>query len=135
MKNILKIAGLLIILLIISACQSETNDVATEEHPSNRSTEEVPEESQDTLEEEENNDSDLVADEDTYEYEEQEVIEQQIEEGDYDVLVETDNKGTRVMFYEIDGEKYYKTIFVKNDNRLKIIDIRNNNGQIYNEII
>ncbi|MFD1453477.1 MULTISPECIES: hypothetical protein [Oceanobacillus] len=135
MKNILKIAGLLIILLIISACQSETNDVATEEHPSNRSTEEVPEESQDTSEEEENNDSDLVADEDTYEYEEQEVIEQQIEEGDYDVLVETDNKGTRVMFYEIDGEKYYKTIFVKNDNRLKIIDIRNNNGQIYNEII
>ncbi|GGP13221.1 hypothetical protein [Oceanobacillus neutriphilus] len=134
MKNILKTAGLLIILLIISACQPEENHEATEAHPSDRSTEEVSEQSQDTSEEG-NNDSEPAADEEAYEYEEQKVIGQQIEDGEYDVVVETDNNGSRVMFYEIDGEKYYKTIFVKNDNRLKIIDIRNNNGQIYNDII
>lgn len=133
MKKILQMTGILFILFIVSACQSNT-----EQEVDNNT-----DESQDTSEENESDVAGEVSEEpeeassgDTsYEYEEQEVIGEQIAEGEYDIVVETDNPGTRVMFYEIDGEKYYKTVFVKNDNRLKIIDIQNDNGLIYNETI
>ena len=127
MTRTLQIIGLLCILFIVSACQADT-----EQEVNNNA-----DENQETTEENES-DTGTSADNNTdtsYEYEEQEVIGGQIDEGDYDVVVETDNQGTRVMFYEIDGEKYYKTIFVKDDNRLKIIDIQNDNGLIYNETI
>lgn len=140
MKKILQLIPILLIVLIVSACQAnpeqgvEGNDGAIENTKENGSdsVSEVPEEP------EEDPDQEATVNEDestSYDYEEQEVIARQIVDGEYDVIVETDNQGTRILFYEIDGEKYYKTIFVKNDKRLKIIDIKNDNGQIFNEII
>lgn len=44
----------------------------------------------------------------------------------------TDNQGNRIMFLvDADGKKHFKTIFIKHDNLLKIIDV-NGRGQVYN---
>lgn len=53
----------------------------------------------------------------------------------YQVNIETDNPNNRVIFLENQsGEKLYKSIFIKNTNRLKIIDLKNDN-LIYNQVI
>ena len=144
MKKSLSIIGLVFLLFIISACQANTDQEVQDngQNSADQKETDVSSENPGSSEEESNegekNNNDNSASQATdssYDYEEQEVVETQIEDGEYEVVVETDNPGTRVMFYEIGGEKYYKTIFVKKENRLKIIDIQNNNGQIYNETI
>ncbi|KAA0566569.1 hypothetical protein F0342_00500 [Bacillus sp. CH30_1T] len=46
----------------------------------------------------------------------------------------TDNEGKRVLLLiDKNGVEQYKTIFIKNTSRLKIIKI--NEGQIFNEIL
>lgn len=50
-------------------------------------------------------------------------------------IVETDNPGNRIILFENDnGVNAYKSIFVKNDNRLKIINL-DDDGLIYNDIV
>lgn len=50
-------------------------------------------------------------------------------------IVETDNPGTRVILFEDEnGKKTVKSVFVKNDNRLKIISL-NDDGLLYNDIL
>lgn len=69
------------------------------------------------------------------EFKESSVIEDEIDVSDLDANIETDNNNKRVILFK-DGDKaVYKTIFIKNDDRLKIIDIGNDEGQIYNETI
>lgn len=39
-------------------------------------------------------------------------------------IVETDNPGTRVILFEnSSGRKVYKSVFVKHDQRLKVLDL------------
>ena len=45
---------------------------------------------------------------------------------DYTGHVITDNPGTRVFIFSQDGTQTYKVIFVKNEQRLKVIDLINN---------
>lgn len=53
----------------------------------------------------------------------------------YKGVVETDNKGTRVILFEDEkGHKEYKSIFIKHDNRLKIVQFKDD-GLLYNEIV
>ena len=69
------------------------------------------------------------------EFKESSVIEDEIDVSDLNANIETDNNNKRVILFK-DGDKaVYKTIFIKNDDRLKIIDIGNDEGQIYNETI
>lgn len=49
---------------------------------------------------------------------------------------ETDNEGTRVIFFEDkDGNKVYKSVFVKNESYLKVIELEDGEGILYNEVI
>lgn len=59
---------------------------------------------------------------------------EQIGNEDYIFNKETDNDGKRVFLIELNGEKQYKTVFVKNTNRLKIIKI-NGGGEVYDGIL
>ena len=53
----------------------------------------------------------------------------------YQGVVETDNKGNRIILFENEnGDKEYKSIFIKHENRLKIVQF-DDDGLIYNEII
>ncbi|MGE7879252.1 hypothetical protein [Peribacillus muralis] len=62
-----------------------------------------------------------------------EIIEQ-IGEEDYALNKETDNDDKRVFLIDLNGEKQYKTVFIKKTNRLKIIKI-NGGGEVYDKII
>jgi hypothetical protein len=59
---------------------------------------------------------------------------EQINNKDYSFQTVTDNEGERVLLLiDKNGVEQYKTIFIKNTSRLKIIKI--NEGQIFNEIL
>ncbi|MER2006630.1 MAG: hypothetical protein ABS939_04180 [Psychrobacillus sp.] len=54
----------------------------------------------------------------------------------YVANIETDNKETRVIFFEdTDGNQIYKSVFVKNESHLKIIELGDGEGILYNEVI
>lgn len=61
-----------------------------------------------------------------------------VDEIDVDTLeakIETDNPNKRVILYaDASGEKQYKSIFIKEKDRLKIIHF-DDDGQIFNEVI
>lgn len=42
-----------------------------------------------------------------------------------------DNKTKRIILWKNNDEVYYKTIYLKNKNKLKIIDVHGNNSEIY----
>ncbi|KOO50994.1 hypothetical protein AMD00_00245 [Viridibacillus arvi] len=60
---------------------------------------------------------------------------EQIDNKDYNFQTVTDNEGKRVLsLIDKNGVEQYKTIFIKNTSRLKIIKLHEE-GQIFNEII
>lgn len=111
---------------------NETEDnTATEEKVDEEAVEE-PEETEKEIEEPV---SETETNSEITDFEEASTIEAEIDVSDLDVEIETDNQNNRVILFK-DGDKaVYKTIFVKNDKRLKIIDIIDNEGQVYNETI
>lgn len=49
--------------------------------------------------------------------------------------MESDNNGTRVIFFENEeGQKDYKSVFVKEANHLKLVSL-DNDGLIYDDVI
>lgn len=64
---------------------------------------------------------------------EYEKVSSTIDVDDYSVEQATDNEGERIfLFSDENGEKKYKSIFIKHDQRLKIIQL-DGDGQILNE--
>lgn len=62
-------------------------------------------------------------------------IVEQLRNEEYTFQMVTDNRGERILhILDKDGRKQYKSIFIKNTNRLKIIKI-NGGGLIFNEIL
>ncbi len=62
-------------------------------------------------------------------------IAKQIDLDIYQGVVETDNKGNRIILFKNEkGHSEYKSIFIKRDNRLKIVQF-DDDGLLYNEII
>ena len=53
---------------------------------------------------------------------------------DYTSHLVVDNPGKRIFVFEDDGQQAYKTIYIKKANRLKIIDLKNDD-LLMNEII
>ncbi|WP_301107954.1 hypothetical protein [Sporosarcina sp.] len=67
--------------------------------------------------------------------EENDVLKKHIPVGELTSRVETDNPGKRIILFENQsGEKVYKSIFIKHDQYVKIIDLKDDNllyeGQI-----
>ncbi|BAC15255.1 hypothetical protein [Oceanobacillus iheyensis HTE831] len=68
-------------------------------------------------------------------FEEYNTITDQVNTDNLTFHLETDNQGNRIMFLvDEDGEKHYKTIFIKHSSHLKMIDL-NGGGQIFYEQI
>lgn len=61
---------------------------------------------------------------DISQYEELEYAKDTIDFSGYESRLLTDNPGTRVMLFSEGSEQVYKTVFVKNDNWLKVIDLK-----------
>ncbi|UJF15637.1 hypothetical protein LZ578_11890 [Jeotgalibaca sp. MA1X17-3] len=81
-------------------------------------------------------DSELEGAEKVSEYAEYEELDAQdiFNPSDYDGHLVTDNQGTRVFLFSDGDNQMYKTIFVKNNNRLKVIDLQADQ-MVYNEQI
>lgn len=149
-EGILLKKGLVILLgiLLVSGCSSkdtvelktrdqEVSDkvVAPEESHENDSggvteekenLEDVP--AEDTIDTVTNND-------DLGKFEEFDSIEEHIDLDTFQGVVETDNEGNRIIIFEDEnGSAEYKSIFIKHDNRLKIVKLKSD-GLLYNGII
>lgn len=64
---------------------------------------------------------------DISQYEELEYAKDTIDLSGYESRLLTDNQGTRVMLFSKDNEQVYKTVYVKNNNWLKVIDLKADN--------
>lgn len=68
-------------------------------------------------------------------YEEMDKISEIINLEEYNINVESDNEGTRVIIFEKNERKVYKSIFVKEKKHLKLIDLESNEKPLINESI
>lgn len=69
------------------------------------------------------------------EYEEISKIAEKINVEDYNMHVESDNEGTRIILFEKNERKMYKSIFVKEKKHLKLIDLELGGKPLINETI
>ncbi|WP_336781446.1 hypothetical protein [Paenibacillus illinoisensis] len=66
---------------------------------------------------------------------EYDMIVQKVDSQDYTFRTVTDNENERILLLtNQDGKEKYKTIFIKNTTRLKIIDI-DGGGQLFNDVL
>lgn len=144
MRKIFTLLFTIVLLTFVTAC----NDNEVENNDNNSSEMSPPIESAESETEDTNSDEeqaldnedqlldeDNVSNIDIIDFEESPVIEKEVDVSGLDVEIETDNRNNRVILFLDNKKPIYKTIYVKHDQRLKIIDIGKNEGQIFNEII
>lgn len=142
-------------MMLLAGCSTKDADEAQPEkedeikvEQTEEGTEVVEEEDDDATEVEETEDADdsddaVAQNDDLKDFPEYNMLAEKIDLNEYKGNVKTDNQGNRIILFEDDdGEKEYKSIFIKNDNRLKIIEFEDGNehddedkGLIYNEVI
>lgn len=105
----------------------ETENNLTENDETDTADEEVNEDDMAGVSEEELEDTETVSDHENFE---------ELAAQDYfePSRLITDNPGTRIFIFENEGQQAYKTIFIKKANRLKVIDLVNDE-LLMNEII
>ncbi|HJB24089.1 MAG TPA: hypothetical protein H9946_08040 [Candidatus Jeotgalibaca pullicola] len=143
-----KISLLFIASLALAACAAESNSgssesvetiesevssapesVETSEHSSQES--ETASEDLGGVTEEELANAESVSEYDSYE----ELVYQDIFNPEqYQGSILTDNQGKRIFLFSDGQNQIYKTIYIKHDNRLKIIDLQKDD-LVYNKII
>src|SRR5699024_8909641 len=101
-------------------------------NPSETTNEEQGTDELDVSDEKDSGESEIVDEKETKDedIEEYSVIEEHIDLNKYEMDVKEDNSHKRIILYET---KEYKSIFLKDQDRLKIIQF--NHGQIFNEVI
>lgn len=80
------------------------------------------EEDLESVPEEELNSDNVIAEQP--EYPEWDLIQETIAVEELEGHLVTDNPGTRVIIFVEEGEQAYKSIFIKSENRLKLVDLR-----------
>ncbi len=76
-----------------------------------------------------------AANEDQSDYTELPVVLEKIGNDEYEEIVKTDNANKRVILFEDQNHnKLFKSIYIKHDNRLKVIDLAKDQ-MIFNEVI
>lgn len=127
-----KIIIVLFSLLFLVSCSTDTEDEAT---PNNNQ-----EGNNVTQENDENHsttdDSNTVDNEHLKAYEEFDILSQELDLNLYEGIVETDNRGNRVILFQTEeGTKEYKSIYVKDDHHLKIVHFNDEDNLLYNDVI
>ena len=103
----------------------------------NKNVEEITKEQEQEQESEKNNIEETTNTESVSgkEYEEINKIAEKINVQDYNMYVESDNEGTRIILFEKNGINMYKSIFVKEKSQLKLIDLESGQKPLINENI
>lgn len=114
------------LLVLLAACTSNDNE------KSNDTEKEVNTESS---EDEETDTKSNSKQEELTSFPEYEVLAEEIKMESLEAEIKTDNPNNRVMILKDEnGEKKYKSVYIKKKKRLKIISL-NEEGQIFNEVI
>lgn len=123
------------IALTLVACGNNKEEIAEEEEASVEVVEQKDIESEEeVVEEEETEEKEESSNSVLESYQEADILEENIPVNRLTPQVETDNQNKRILLFKNgNGEKVYKSIFIKINERLKIIDITNNDddGLIY----
>ncbi|MGM0867885.1 MAG: hypothetical protein ACQEWF_24975 [Bacillota bacterium] len=135
------IITLILVATMLTACNSNGADKNSKVVPEkndqpmqNEDEQEVKQEYKQSKENVQNQTKESVNHEERNSLPEYKNIIEQINNIDYNFQTVTDNEGKRVfLLIDKNGVEQYKTIFIKNTSRLKIIKI--NEGQIFNEIL
>ncbi|MEZ7171143.1 hypothetical protein [Sporosarcina sp. OR05] len=116
--------------LLLAGCANDKAEEQVKPDSALESNEQAESPSKDV---ETNTSADHVAD--LTDYEEYDVLSSEIDVDAYIASVVEDNEGKRVILFSNEvGEKIYKSIFVKHDQRLKIIDLHDD-GLLFNDTI
>lgn len=149
MKKVLLIFASMLLMVLV-ACGNGDQDQQTDNQTSSSNEEQTTEtetdEQADDIDEDVDKDTDKAedeneenADQDDQEnnhsdIEEYSVVEEHIDLDKYEMDIEEDNPHKRVILYKDDqNKKDYKSIYIKDKNRLKIIEF--GHGEIYDEVI
>lgn len=111
-------------------------EVDEEEAQEQEDTDTEDEEEDAAKEDKEENNGDKIPDK-MADFEETEIVAEHVDLNDVNIEIETDNQNKRVILYKAennDGEKY-KSIYIKEKNRLKLINLKEDDGLIYNDTI
>lgn len=146
LKRLILFATCFTFLLMFTACSTSEDKQSTDNDSSKEVVEEQDEmEAQDsnatsetTINDKESKIEKEPASEDQKEtkYEEETIINEQINTDGLSIENEVDSDHKRILLFKDDNNKpQYKSIYIKNEKRLKIIDTTKDNGLIYNEII
>lgn len=136
------IIALIATITILTACnrdetaEDSRNTIVENEESSQPEKKEVEQQKNEKPKEQvQNNSRESVNHEEWTSLPEYNKIVEQLRNEDYTFQMVTDNRGERILhILDKDGRKQYKSIFIKNTNRLKIIKI-NGGGLIFNEIL
>lgn len=117
----MKLLILLFTLGLLAGCSTEGNN-ATEPETSSEVSSEVTE--IESVPEEELNEAEVI--DDLTEYPEITEIQETIDLTELTGYVISDNLGTRILIFTNEEKQVYKSIFVKDEDRLKVVDLEQN---------
>ncbi|MBM6615071.1 hypothetical protein JTF06_09255 [Desemzia sp. RIT804] len=125
----MKLLLLALTLLMFAGCGDEefeapgNNEVTTSSEIVEEEFEQVPEEDYES--------ADPIQ---ATDYPELSAIQEEIDLDTVEGHLVTDNPGTRVIIFVEDGQQAYKSIYIKSDNRLKLVDFKANELLIDEEL-
>ena len=119
-------------LIFLLGCSSQKEQVQVNE---NKNIEETTKEKEQASEEKSVEETTDTESDNTKEYEEISKIAEKINVQDYNMYVELDNEGKRIILFEKNERKMYKSIFIKEKKYLKLIDLESGEKPLINETI
>lgn len=120
-------------LFLFAGCSAQEDTGSVETVPSQEEiNSESVEEDFESVPEEELNDAEVIEQSD---YPEFNALEEEIALETLESYLITDNPGTRVVVFVENGEQVYKSIYIKPENRLKLVDLKANELMIDEEVV
>lgn len=117
----MKLLILLLTLGLLAGCSTEQQTDSEQDSTAIVSSEDAVEES---VSKEELNEAEVI--DDLTEYPETTAIQETIELTELTGYIVSDNPGTRILIFTNEGKQVYKSIFVKDEKQLKVIDLEQN---------
>lgn len=137
-----KLMVLLFSVVILVACSNNDNNNVNDvqnndnEQVENNSNNDSEDANNGVSEDSNNSDITSINNDELEDLEEYEILAKELDLTKYQGVIESDNQGNRVILFETeDGNKEYKSIFVKKKNRLKIVHFDDEDDLLFNDII